>query len=148
MTSPTRGRVKSFAQGEVIYHARDEGQGVPPHGPASREAGPPLGTASREEKKQEQVLNQTPAKTQEERHDLMDMEIDQLHLESDVMKGGPVPTDNQLPPRQEEEIEEAEDQIAYSSNEGDGDEDGALREGDQKKKRKRDVKYDEKHPKD
>ena len=49
MMSPTRGRVKSFALGEVKYQARDEGQGVPPHGPASREAGPPLGTASREE---------------------------------------------------------------------------------------------------
>ena len=64
------------------------------------------------------------------------------------MKGGPVPTDNQLPPRDEEEIEEVEDQVAYSSNEGEEDEDGTLREGDQVKKRKRDVKYDEKHPKD
>ena len=94
MTSPTRGRVKSFAQCEVIYHARDEGQGVPPHGPASREAGPPLGTASREEKKQEQVLNQKPAKTPEEPHIPMDMGIDQLDLESSIRKGGPVPTDN------------------------------------------------------
>jgi hypothetical protein len=78
----------------------------------------------------------------------MDMENDQLHLESDIMKGGPVPTDNQLPPQQEEEIEEADDQVPFSSHEGDEDEDGTLREGDQKKKRKRDVKYEEKHPKD
>ena len=39
----------------------------------------------------------------------MDMGDDQLNLESDIMKGGPVPTDNQLPPQQEEEIEEADD---------------------------------------
>jgi hypothetical protein len=78
----------------------------------------------------------------------MDMGNDKLDLESETTKGGPVPTDNHLPPQQEEEIEEADDQIAYSSNEGDGDEDGTLREGDQKKKRKRDAKYDEKHPKD
>ena len=48
----------------------------------------------------------------------MDMGIHRLDLESEIMKGGPVPTDNQLPPQQEEEIEEADDQVAYSSNEG------------------------------
>ena len=53
MMSPTRGRLKSSAQGEVQNPAHDEGQGVPPHG-----------TASREEQKQEQVLNQKSAKTQ------------------------------------------------------------------------------------
>ena len=39
---------------------------------------------------------------------------DQLNLESDIMKGGQVPSDNQLPPQQEEEVEEAVDQVAYS----------------------------------
>ena len=137
MMSPTRGRVKGSAQGEVENHAHGEGQGAPPHGLASRDV-----------QKSEEALGQRPAKTQEKPHDLMDMRDDQLNLESDIMKGGPVPTDNQLPPQQEEEIEEAADQVAYSSNEGDEDKDGTPREGDQKKKRKRDVKYDEKHPKD
>jgi hypothetical protein len=46
-------------------------------------------------------------------------------------------------------IEEVEEQVPFSSHEGEEEEDGALREGDQeKKKRKRDVKFDEKHPKD
>ena len=108
MMSPTRGGVKSSAQGELQSPAHDEGHGVPPYG-----------TASREEQKQEQILNQKSAKTQEEPNDLMDMGIDQLHLESDIIKGGPVPTDNQLLPLQEEEIEESDDQVAYSSNEGD-----------------------------
>ena len=94
------------------------------------------------------VLEKEPTKAFEKPHNPMDMENDQLDLEPFTMKGGPVPTDNQLPPQQEEEIEEAVDQVAYSSNEGDEDEEGTLREGDQKKKRKRDVKYDEKHPKD
>ena len=78
----------------------------------------------------------------------MDMGNDKLDLESEIMKGGPVPTDNQLPPQQEEEIEEVEDQVAYSSNEGEEDEDGTLREGDQVRKRKRDAKYEQKHLKD
>ena len=137
MMSPTRGRVKSSAQGGVQSPANGEGQVIPPYGPASRDV-----------KMSEEALDQRPAKTQEKPHDLMDMGDDQLNLESDIMKGGPVPTDNQLPPQQEEEIEEAADQVAYSSNEGDEDEDGTPREGDQKKKRKRDAKYDEKHLKD
>ena len=40
---------------------------------------------------------------------MMDMGHDKLDLESEIMKGGPVPTDNQLPPQQEEEIEEADE---------------------------------------
>ena len=139
MMSPTRGRPKSSAQGEV--------QNLP-LGPASRDAGPPHGNASREEKKHEHILDQKPAMAQDEATNLMEMGNDKLDLESDIVKGGPVPTDIQLPPHQEEEIEEADDQVAYSSNEGDEDEDGTPREGDQKKKRKRDAKYDEKHPKD
>jgi hypothetical protein len=137
MMSPTRGRVKGSAQGEVENHAHGEGRGVPPHG-----------TASMDVQKPEEVMDQRPAKAQEEPHNLMDMGDDQLNLDSDIMKGGLVPTDNQLPPQQEEEIEEVEDQVAYSSNEGDEDEDGTLREGDQEKKRKRDEKYNRKHPTD
>ena len=137
MMSPTRGRVKSSAQGSDQSHAHDDGQSIPPHGPASRDV-----------QMSEEALGQRPAKTQGKPHNLMDMGDDQLNLESDIMKDGLVPTDNQLPPQQEEEIEEAVDQVAYSSNEGDEDEDGTPREGDEKKKRKRDVKYDEKHPKD
>ena len=148
MMSPTRGRVKSSALGEVKNHAYEVGQGVPPHGPASRDAGPPHGTASREEQKHEKVLDQKPAMAQDEPTNLMDMGNDMLILESNLGMGGPVNADNQLPPQQEEEIEEVEDQVAYSSNEGDEDEDGASREGEQKKKRKRDAKYDEKHPMD
>ena len=83
MMSPTRGRVKGSAQGEVENHAHGEGQGAPPHG-----------TASRDVQKPEEVLDQRPAKAQEEPHNLMDMGDDQLNLESDIMKGGPVPTDN------------------------------------------------------
>jgi hypothetical protein len=56
MMSPTRGRPKSSAQGEVQ---------IPPLGPASRDAGPPRGTASREELKQEQVLDMKPAMAQD-----------------------------------------------------------------------------------
>ena len=55
MMSPTRGRVKSSA-------TNFEGQGVPPHG-----------TASREEQKQEQVLDQRPAMAQDDPNNLMDM---------------------------------------------------------------------------
>ena len=109
MMSPTRGRVKSSAQGEVKNHAHDEGQGVPPHGPASRDAGPPHVTASRDMQKPEEVLDQRPAKAQDDPNNLMDMGDDQLNLEPDIMKGGPVPTNNQLPPQQEEEIEGADD---------------------------------------
>ena len=85
---------------------------------------------------------------QDEPTNLMDMGDDMLVLESNLGMGGPVHADNQLPPQQEEEIEEVEDQVAYSSNEGEEDEDGTLREGDQVKKRKRDEKFDRKHPKD
>ena len=87
MMSPTRGRVKSYAQGGVQSPAHDKGQGIPPHGPASRDA-----------QKSGEALDQRPAKTQEKPHDLMDMGDDQLHLESDIVKDGLVPTDNQLPP--------------------------------------------------
>ena len=90
MMSPTRGRVKSSAQGEVQSPAHDECQSVPPHG-----------TASREELKQEQVLDQKPAKAQDEPDNLMDMETDKLDLESNIRKGVPVHTDNQLPHQQE-----------------------------------------------
>jgi hypothetical protein len=97
----------------------------------------------------DEALGQRPAKTQGKPQNLMDMGDDQLNLESDIIKVGPVPTDNQLPPHQKEEIEEVEDQDPSSWHEGEGEDDGASREDDQqRKKRKRDVKYDEKHPKD
>ena len=149
MMSATRGRLKSSAQGDVQNLAHEVGQGVPPHGPASKDAGPPHGTASREEQKHEQALDQKPAVAQDEPTNLMDVGNDMLILESNLGMGGPVHADNQLPPQQEEEIEEVEDQVPFSSHEGEEEEDGALREGDQeKKKRKRDAKYESKHPKD
>jgi len=120
MMSPTRGRVKSSAQGSVQSHAHDDGQGIPPHGPASRDV-----------QMSEEALGQRPAKTQGKPHNLMDMGDDQLNLESDIMKDGLVPTDNQLPPQQEEEIEEAEDQDPSSWHEGEEEDDGASREDDQ-----------------
>ena len=53
----------------------------------------------------------------------------------------PVHVDNPLPPHQEEDIEEdGVEENAFSSHEGEKEEDGTSREDDQEKKRKRDAK--------
>ena len=79
----------------------------------------------------------------------MDMENDKLDLESDVRKEEPALVDKPVPPHQEEGIEDDDERDnAFSSHEGEEAEDGTSREDGQKKKRKRDEKFDKKHPKD
>ena len=78
----------------------------------------------------------------------MDMENDQLDLESNIRKGVHVHAADQLPPQKGEEIEEDGLKKLFSSHEGEEEGVGTLRECDQEKNRKRDEKFDRKHPKD
>ena len=43
----------------------------------------------------------------------MDMENDKLDLESNIRMGVPAHADNQLPPQQEDEIEEVEEKVPF-----------------------------------
>lgn len=80
----------------------------------------------------------------------MDMENDKLNLESDIRNEQPALVDNPVPTHQGEDIEaDDEEENAFSSHEGDREEeDGTSREDGQKKKRKRDAKFEDKHPTD
>ena len=91
-----------------------------------------------------------PAKAQKEPDNLMDMENDKLDLESAIGKEQPALVGKPVPPHQEEDIEDDDERDnAFSSHEGEEAEDGASREdGQKKKKRKRDAKFEDKHPTD
>ena len=79
----------------------------------------------------------------------MDMENDKLDLESVIRREEPAQVDNPVPPLQEKDIEDdGGEENPLSSHEGEDEVDGASREDDQKKMRKRDAKFKEKHPKD
>ena len=80
----------------------------------------------------------------------MDMENDKLNLESDIRNEQPALVDNPVPTHQGEDIEaDDEEENAFSFHEGDKEEeDGSPREDGQKKKRKRDAKFEDKHPTD
>ena len=89
-----------------------------------------------------------PAQAQKEPDNLMDMENDKLDLESNIRKEKPAPVVNPVPPHQEEEIEDDDEKEAFSSHEDKEEEDGTSREDGQEKKRKRDAKFEDKHPTD
>jgi hypothetical protein len=79
----------------------------------------------------------------------MDMENDKLDLESAIRKEEPALVDNPVPTHQGEDIEaDDEEENAFSSHGGKEEEDGTSREDGQKKKRKRDAKFEDKHPTD
>ena len=93
--------------------------------------------------------DEKPSETQEIQEDPMDMGIDQLNLESNVEEDVQAHTDDQQPPHQEEGVDEDGNQNPFSSHENVEEDEGESREdrlGD--KKRKRDTKYEEKHPKE
>ena len=91
-----------------------------------------------------------PAQAQKEPDNLMDMENDKLDLESNIRKEEPAPVVNPAPLHQEEYIEDDdEEENAFSSHEGNKEEeDGMSRKDGQKKKRKRDAKFEDKHSTD
>ena len=94
----------------------------------------------------EQVLDNQPDEAQEGPANLVHMARDQLDLESNLSKGIPVHAADQLPPHQEEEEEEDSEEEPFSSHKGEEEDEGAPREGHQEKKRKRDEKFDRRHP--
>ena len=94
-------------------------------------------------------MDQQPAEAQKEPDNLMDMENDKLDLESAIRKEEPALVDKPVPPHQEEDIEDDDERDdAFSSHEDEDAEDGTSREDGQKKKRKRDAKFEDKHPTD
>ena len=94
-------------------------------------------------------MDQQPAEALKETDNLMDMENDKLDLESAIRKEEPALVGKPVPPHQEEDIEDDDERDdAFSSHEGEDAEDGTSRENGQKKKRKREAKFEDKHPTD
>ena len=90
-----------------------------------------------------------PAQAQKEPDNLMNMENDKLELESVIREEKQAPVVNPVSTHQEEDIEvDEEEENAFSSHGGKEEEDGTSREDGQEKKRKRDAKFEDKHPTD
>ena len=109
---------------------------------------PPVETQEKDAGTHEKLAqtDEKPSETQKIKENLMDMGMDQLNLESNVEEDVQAHIADQLPPHQEEGVDEDGNQNPFSSHENEEEDEGASREDRQgDKKRKRDANYDEKH---